>query len=119
MALIAGPLALGLNIQLIGSVIPLVVLTVMIWRKTQGTPLVVGLTVSAALIMTAVLAMRWNVVIGGQELSKTMKGLLTYHAPIWGREGILAAASVFVAPFFVLWALTRLFPPWAAGGQRA
>ncbi len=36
--------------------------------------------------------MCWNVVIGGQEIAKTAKGLLSYHPPLFGREGLLAAA---------------------------
>jgi predicted membrane protein len=60
-----------------------------------------------------VLLMRWNVVIGGQEIAKTGKGLLTYPMAMWGRESLASSISLLVAPFFVLWMLTRLFPPWA------
>jgi len=56
--------------------------------------------------------MRWNVVIGGQEIAKTGKGLLTYHPVIFHREGLLAAASVLVIPFGLLWVMIQLFPPW-------
>lgn len=38
------------------------------------------------------------VVIGGQKIAKTGKGLLTYHLLIVSNEGILAAASVVFAP---------------------
>jgi predicted membrane protein len=60
-----------------------------------------------------VLLMRWNVVIGGQEIAKTGKGLLSYPMPLWGRESLISAASLVAAPFVLLWLLTRLFPPWA------
>jgi predicted membrane protein len=59
-----------------------------------------------------VFMIRWNVVIGGQEISKTMKGLLTYNLEIWGHEGLAAAIGVLVAPLILLWIMTRLFPPW-------
>ena len=49
--------------------------------------------------MFNVLMMRFNVVIGGQEIAKTGKGLLTFPWEIFGREGVLAAAAVLVAPF--------------------
>jgi len=62
--------------------------------------------------MSAVLAMRWNVVIGGQELSKSAKGLITYTPPVWGREGVVWALSLFSGTFVLLWAMTRLLPPW-------
>jgi len=93
----------------IGSVLPLLVLTLMIWRGTTGNRLVAG---SAALVLLSVLMMRWNVVIGGQEIAKTAKGLLGYHPPLFGREGLLAAAAVLVMPFVLLLVMVRLFPPW-------
>ncbi|MCI0748996.1 MAG: polysulfide reductase NrfD [Nevskiales bacterium] len=96
----------------IGSVIPLGWLTFMIWRGTTGRALVAGVTASAVLVLLAVLMMRWNVVIGGQEISKTGKGLLSYHPLIFGREGLVAAALVLVAPLVFLLAMVRLFPPW-------
>ena len=96
----------------VGSVLPLALITFMIWRGTSGNALVVGITISAILVLLAVLMMRWNVVIGGQEISKTGKGLLAYHPTILGREGILAAAMVLVTPFVLLLVMTRLFSPW-------
>jgi len=97
----------------IGSAIPLILLTYMIWRGTTGKMLVAGVTVSAALVLFAVFMMRWNVVIGGQEIAKAGKGRLTYHPPVFGREGILAAASPIVAALVFLWGAVRLFPPWS------
>ncbi len=96
----------------IGSVLPLALITFMIWRGTSGKALVVGVAMSAVLVLLAVLMMRWNVVIGGQEIAKTGKGLLAYHPAIFGREGLLAAASVLVTPFVLLLVMIRLFPPW-------
>ena len=56
--------------------------------------------------------MRYNVVIGGQEISKTGKGLLSYRLHFWGREGGLVAACTLAAPFVLLSIMVRLFPPW-------
>ena len=56
--------------------------------------------------------MRWNVVIGGQEISKTGKGLLSYDLPIVDREGLLPALAILGSPLVLLWVLTHLFPPW-------
>jgi hypothetical protein len=36
--------------------------------------------------------MRWNVVIGGQEISKSLRGFVSYTPPM-GREGAAAALS--------------------------
>jgi Ni/Fe-hydrogenase subunit HybB-like protein len=96
----------------IGSVLPLIVITFLIWRGTSGKTLVVGITGSAILVLLAVLMMRYNVVIGGQEISKTGKGLLAYHPPIFDREGLLAAGIVLAIPMIMLSVLVRLFSPW-------
>jgi Ni/Fe-hydrogenase subunit HybB-like protein len=110
--LIEGPIWPSILIQVGGSAIALAVLTAVIVAKPTGRRLVVSLTVSSVLLMIAVLAMRWNVVIGGQELSKTMKGILTYHPIVFGREGVLTALLLFSGPFVVLSLIARLLPPW-------
>ena len=96
----------------IGSVLPLAVITFFIWRGANDRALLVGVTASAVLVLLAVLMMRYNVVIGGQEISKTGKGLLAYHPPILGREGLLAAAIVLILPPILLSVLVRFLPPW-------
>jgi Ni/Fe-hydrogenase subunit HybB-like protein len=115
--LIEGPLWPGLSIQALGSVVAFVVLTVLIASKTPVRNFVAWLVVSAVLLLIAVLAMRWNVVIGGQELSKTMKGLLTYRPEFFGREGMLTSLLLMIGPFAALWLLARLLPPWEARTQ--
>jgi Ni/Fe-hydrogenase subunit HybB-like protein len=103
----------------VGSVLPLLVITFLIWRGTTGKALIVGITGSAILVLLAVLMMRYNVVIGGQEISKTAKGLIAYHPPILGREGLLAAGVVLTIPLILLAALVRLFTPWHDAPQAA
>ena len=96
----------------IGSIVPFLWLSYMIWRGTTGKALVVGVTTCACLVLFSVFMMRWNVVIGGQEISKTGKGLLSYQLHFWGKEGALMAIIVTMAPLGLLYILTRLFPPW-------
>ena len=96
----------------LGAVLPITIIGAMIARDTRGRRFVVGLMISSVLVLISVFMMRWNVVIGGQEISKTMKGLLTYIPPLLGRQGILAGTAVMLAPLGLLWLLTRLFPPW-------
>ena len=110
--LIAGPIWAGLTIQALFSVIPFAVLSTLLARRTRGAALIGWMVFSSVLVMIAVLAMRWNVVIGGQELSKTAKGILTFTPPLWGREGVAWALTLFALSFVYLWALTRLLPPW-------
>lgn len=96
----------------VGAVTPILILSYMFWRGTAGRALVTGITFCAALVLLSVFLMRWNVVIGGQEISKTGKGLLAYSPTILGREGFLAAAGVLIMPFVLLLVAVRLFPPW-------
>ncbi len=103
----------------IGSALPLAILTLMIWRGVGGRMLIASVLVSACLVLLAVLMMRWNVVIGGQEISKTGKGLLTYVPTFLSREGLLAAAGVIAAPFVLLSIMVRLFPPWSQAANPA
>ncbi len=96
----------------IGLFVPFLTLSYMIWRGTTGRALIAGVVTSATLVVFSVFMMRWNVVIGGQEISKTGKGLLFYQLELLGREGALVAIALSIAPILMLLALTRLFPPW-------
>ena len=113
-AYVTGPLLVPFFILQfsLGALIPITLLTYMIWRGTTGKALIVGVTVSALLVLFQVWMMRWNVVIGGQEIAKTGKGLLTYQMVLFHREGLLIAVTVAVAPLVLLWAMVRLLPPW-------
>ena len=65
---------------------------------------------SAALI--GILAMRWNVVIGGQLFSKSFLGYTTYKMDFVAAEGLLPAILVMLLPFAVLAVLLVVLPPW-------
>lgn len=95
-----------------GAIAPLLLLSYMIWRGTTGKALIAGVTLSACLVLLAVFMMRWNVVIGGQEISKTGRGLLTYPMQIFGKEGLIVSLLLVIAPVVMLLGVTRLFPPW-------
>jgi len=66
---------------------------------------------AAGMTLVGILAMRWNVVIGGQLFSKSFLGYTTYKMGFATREGLLPAILVMLLPLAVLWGLTRLFPP--------
>ncbi|TAN82788.1 MAG: polysulfide reductase [Gallionella sp.] len=108
--LIAGPIHLGMIIQWGGSFLALAITSIMMLAGTRGRALVFWLFISGLLMMVGVLAMRWNVVIGGQELSKTMRGLLTYHPEVIGRESLMVVATLFTAPFVTLYLAQKLLP---------
>jgi Ni/Fe-hydrogenase subunit HybB-like protein len=98
-----------------GALLPVALMGLMIAFGTRGKAFVTGAMVSAFLVLMNVLLMRWNVVIGGQEISKTGKGLLTYPMTLFGHESFVSASVLMIAPFILLWVLVRLFPPWADG----
>jgi predicted membrane protein len=121
MQYVTGPLLIPYFILqfAVGAITPFLWLSYMIWRGTSGRALVIGVSVCACLVLFSVFMMRWNVVIGGQEISKTGKGLLSYHMPLLGKEGALVAILLTVAPLGLLYVLTRLFPPWTDAATHA
>lgn len=118
-ALMQGPIRDTLLVQAIGSLAAFAILTALILSDSRGRRLALWLTAASLLVLIAVLAMRWNVIIGGQELSKTLKGYVVYRPPLLGREGLLWTLSLFSGPFVLLWALSRLFPTRELGGSPA
>jgi len=114
MEYVSGPLLMPYFVLqfAIGAFVPLLLLSYMIWRGTTGKALIAGVTLSACLVLLSVFMMRWNVVIGGQEISKTGRGLLSYQMQFFGKEELLAAVLLLLAPLATLFGLTRFFPPW-------
>ncbi len=117
MALIAGPIWVGMYIQWGLSFFALFVTSALLLFDVHGKRLVTWLFISGLSMILGVLAMRWNVVIGGQELSKTMKGLLTFYPEMFGRESMLTVLIIFTCPFVVLWLATQLLPPWNTAAE--
>ena len=64
---------------------------------------------SAALIVIGVMAMRWNVVIGGQIFSKSLRGVMSYKMEFAGLEGWFMGAFLLVLPFIILTVMVKLF----------
>jgi Ni/Fe-hydrogenase subunit HybB-like protein len=67
---------------------------------------------AGVLTLVGIFAMRWNVVIGGQLFSKSFLGYTVYKMGFATREGLLPAIILLVLPFFILWGLIRILPPW-------
>jgi predicted membrane protein len=64
---------------------------------------------SASLILMGVLAMRWNVVIGGQLFSKSLRGVMGYKMEFAGQEGWFMGAVLLCLPFVILTVMVKLF----------
>lgn len=103
----------------LGAVLPLFLLTVARAIKSRLSIKTACAAVSGLCLLIGVLAMRVNVVIGGQLFSKSMRGFIHFHPPIMGREGILILSILFIIPFILLAVICRYFPPWAEEEEAA
>jgi len=68
--------------------------------------------VISVMILFQVLLMRWNVVIGGQLMSKSERGAVFFHPEWFEKEGILPAIIIMVLPLVILYVLSKIFPLW-------
>ena len=94
---------------LIGAVVPITILFC-VWKfKLSGIKLIVATSVASVLALIQVFMMRYNVVIGGQEISKTMRGYLEYEVPIFGLEGALAAFTALIFSLCLTYVFVKVF----------
>jgi Ni/Fe-hydrogenase subunit HybB-like protein len=108
--------------MIIGSLIPFILLFIVsvmnryLHDKVRNT-----LTVMASLLLLLqVFSMRWNIVIGGQLLSKSFRGLRSAYEPhLFESEGILVAIGLFVLPFLILYVFDLILPIEAPPGAHA
>lgn len=68
--------------------------------------------IAALLVQVGIFSTRWNVVIGGQLFSKSLRGLTVYKLDIFGLEGLLVSVALLIAPILILWVLAKILPPW-------
>ncbi len=58
------------------------------------------------------LIMYQGVVVGGQLMSNSTRGQVSFIPEWLGREGILAAIVIMIAPIVILFILSKIFPLW-------
>jgi predicted membrane protein len=97
---------------IIGSVLPLFILGGVELGKLDENVKTSIRVLAASLVLIGVFAMRWNVVIGGQLISKSLRGFISYNPPLLGIDGILAAAVLMILPFVIFAVIIYLLPPW-------
>jgi Ni/Fe-hydrogenase subunit HybB-like protein len=73
--------------------------------------------VAAILIQIGIFSIRWNVVIGGQLFSKSLRGLTVYKVELLGLEGLAMTLALLFMPLVVLWVLVKVLPPWDPAEQ--
>ena len=98
---------------ILGTVTPLVLLFITQVVKLPEQVRKRMYVTAGSLALVGIFAMRWNVVIGGQLFSKSFLGYTTYKMELATREGSLVALGLTILPFFILWALISLLPPWS------
>ncbi len=117
--LLNGPLAASFWLWQvkIGSILPLVILGVMGLVGIRKYLYNFMAAVVSAILLLQVLIMRWNVVIGGQLMSKSARGYTEFHPEWFDKEGILAVILVMAIPFIILFVFSRIFPFWTPGNK--
>ena len=111
MAYVTGPMFYRFFIVqfLVGAVLPISILFC-VWKfKLSGKLLIITTSVTSVLSLCQVFMMRYNVVIGGQEISKTMRGYLDYQVPVLGIEGSLAALGAIIFSLVLSYIFVRIF----------
>jgi predicted membrane protein len=99
--------------MIVGVLIPFILLMIIVLLdKSMGDRVANTLSFTASsLLLIQVFSMRWNVVIGGQMISKSLAGLReAYHPEMFGREGILMALGIIIVPFVFIMVAEKLLP---------
>jgi predicted membrane protein len=97
---------------ILGSVAPLVGIILAKLGKVPDEMKRMLYFIAAALVQVGIFSTRWNVVVGGQLFSKSLRGLTVYKLELFGLEGLFMAVTLLIAPIVVLYILVKLFPPW-------
>ena len=93
------------------SIVPFLMLSVTSLYKFKSTKLKNTIIwLSSVMLLLQVLFMRWNVVIGGQLVSKSMRGFTEYFPGFWDKEGLIVSLSIILIPFLLLMLFDKLFP---------
>jgi predicted membrane protein len=109
-----GPLFWSFWVAQVGifSLIPFVALGILSLVKLPDRIVKVWGSVIAAMILVQVLLMRWNVVIGGQLMSKSERGHAVFHPGFFTKEGIIPSIIIMLLPIVLLYLLGKVFPFW-------
>ncbi len=97
---------------LIGSLMPMIGIIVARFTRMPDEMKRMIYFIAAILVQVGIFSTRWNVVIGGQLFSKSLRGLTVYKMELFGLEGLFVGIILLVAPLFILYVLTKLLPPW-------
>jgi predicted membrane protein len=97
---------------ILGTVVPLISIAWARFGKTPDEMKRMIYFIAAILVQVGIFSTRWNVVIGGQLFSKSLRGLTVYKMELFGLEGLLTAGALMIMPFVILYILAKVLPPW-------
>ena len=104
---------------LVFSLIPFFLLGVNALFKLRDGVAKVVIGTAATMLLVQVLLMRWNVVVGGQMVSKSMRGFTSYFPGLWEKEGLAVAIVIFTLPFGILCIFNKIVPLFPDAEKRA
>jgi len=110
---------IGLQL-IVGALIPIILLGIVVLMSKYLTDQIRNtLTfVASLLLLLQVFAMRWNVVIGGQIFSKSLRGFREGHTPgLFEKEGIVLAVLILVLPLVFITLFNRVLPVFEPVGE--
>ena len=110
--LLAGPLfnTYAIGQMLICSLIPFIVLGYIVISNVWGKLLLYLANFACLLVVIQVLLMRFNVVVGGQMISTSQRGIVEFHWEFFAKEGVLTAIVILALPFITYFIINRLIP---------
>ncbi|MHA1598932.1 MAG: NrfD/PsrC family molybdoenzyme membrane anchor subunit [Alphaproteobacteria bacterium] len=109
--LLSGPLfnSWAIGQVLILSVVPAVLLGV-VARSFDGKKLLLWANIGSFMLVLQVLFMRFNVVIGGQLISKSERGFVEFQWEWLTHEGVIPVTIIFLGPFIMYYVISRFIP---------
>jgi Ni/Fe-hydrogenase subunit HybB-like protein len=103
-----------IGLQLIfGALIPIILLGIVVLMSRYLTNQIRNTLcfVASLMLLVQVFAMRWNVVIGGQIFSKSLRGFReTVFPGLFEKEGIVLAILIFVFPLVFITLFNKVLP---------
>ena len=100
---------------LVGGLVPLIGLVAARFGRLPDEMRRLIYFLVAILIQVGIFSMRWNVVVGGQMFSKSLRGLTVYKVHLFGLEGLFFTMALLLLPVVILYVLMKLLPPWIDG----
>ena len=110
--LLSGPLFKSYVFVQMGilSFLPAMIVGYVVLSSISGRRMIHLANFGSLLLLLQVLVMRFNVVVGGQLISKSERGFVDYHFEFFTKEGILTAAILLAAPIVTYYVISRFIP---------